>query len=106
MKPLIILAALPLVACGTKPAETPATPSPSATGNATAAVVALSEPLRRGVFLRAIRDAGIDCQGVTASQEVAKDPAPRWRATCTNGRDYLVDVSADGTAHIVGRAGE
>ena len=106
MKPLIMLAALTLSACGTKPAETPATPSPAATGNATAAVVALSEPQRRMVFLRAIRDAGIDCQGVTASEEVTKVPVSRWRATCTDGRAYLVDVSRDGTAHIVSRAGE
>lgn len=104
MKPGIVIPALLLAACGAKPGETPATPSPAATGNATAVVVALSGPQRRAVFLRAIRDAGLDCQGVTAAKQMS-DAAPRWRATCDDGRGYLIDVAPDGTAHVVSRTG-
>ncbi|RYD99136.1 MAG: hypothetical protein EOP61_14840 [Sphingomonadales bacterium] len=106
MKSAIVIAALLVAACGAKPSDTPATPSPAATGNATAAVIALSEPQRRAVFLRAIRDAGLDCQGVTMAEQVVVGAAPRWRAACTDGRDYLIDVAADGTAHVVSRPGD
>lgn len=106
MKSAIILAAALLTACGAEPNATPETSSPGATDNATATVAALSEPQRRIVFLRAIRDAGLNCQGVTATVGLAEDPAQRWRATCTDGRNYLISVSRDGTAHIVAPAGD
>jgi len=105
MRLAIVFTALLLAGCGPKPSDTPPPPPAETAGNATAEVVALSDPQRRVVFLRAIRDSGLDCQGVTASAQVASVPSPRWRATCTDGRDYLIDVSADGTAHVVSRAG-
>lgn len=105
MKRSIAIAALVLAACDAKTSDPSAPTSPAAAENATAAVVGLSEPQRRGVFLRAIRDAGLDCQGVTGATEVAGTQGPRWRATCTDGRNYLIDVAPDGTAHVTGRTG-
>jgi hypothetical protein len=77
--------------------------------NFTAEIVALSPDDRDGVFLRAIRDSGLPCQGVTGSEQVsgeglvAHKSFPTWRATCTDGSQHLIQVTPDGTAKIVSR---
>lgn len=116
----ILLAALLLGACDREPPPTPTPDNQQAPGfNATAVVTALSDRQRRAVLMRAIRDADLDCQEVTKAEQVAPDPAGRavgnddlagrpagtvqWRATCDNHDQYLVDISPDGIARVVGR---
>ncbi len=72
--------------------------------NATAAVEALPEVQRNAVFLRAISDAGLPCQGVTKSERLADTAGkPTWRAECNDGTAHLIDVSPDGTAVVTSR---
>ena len=65
-------------------------------------VAALSEGQRNAVFIRAIRDAGLDCQHVQRSvQAGSAQGMPIWRATCRGGADYMIAIGADGTAQIL-----
>lgn len=101
MRYLVLAAALAASACNNRPPSPPATDT-----NAAAQVTALSEGQRRAVLLRAIRDAGLDCQGVTGAVPIAAaGTAPRWRARCTNGSEHLIAIDPDGTARIVSQAG-
>lgn len=99
----LLLAALPLAlaACDSQPATPPAPQAPSEFQNQ---VAALDAPQRNAVFIRAIRDAGYDCQQVTASQSqpVAAGGQPLWQATCSGGATYGVQIGRDGTATVIG----
>ena len=65
-------------------------------------VAALSEGQRNAVFIRAIRDAGLDCQHVERSVPAeAGYNLPAWRATCQGGGEYVIAIGADGTAQIL-----
>lgn len=67
-----------------------------------AKIRALPERQQQGVFLRAIRDDGRDCQEVTASQEVGSiDKAPTWAVTCDKRTRWLVTIKADGIATVL-----
>ncbi|UIJ46338.1 hypothetical protein LZK98_05180 [Sphingomonas cannabina] len=104
MRRVILATLLLAAACDKAPTVNDSGPVAGTATNATAAVSGLSDPRRRAVFLRAIRDAGIDCQGVTAAEQIeSRGGLPRWRARCTDGRQYLIDVAPDGTAHILSR---
>lgn len=106
---IIPVAALSLGACQAATDQNAAQPSgtPGNTANYAAEVVELSTAQRNAVFLRAIRDAGLDCEGVTNSERLADTAsAPTWRATCDGGTAHLVQVKPDGTAVIVSRAGK
>ena len=98
--PLIALAAA-LAACGSNRQDDNASaaraPEPVGTR-----VAALSEGQRNGVFIRAIRDAGLDCQHVQRSAPAGSaGEVPLWRATCQGGLDYMIAIGADGTAQIL-----
>lgn len=72
--------------------------------NASAAVEELPEVQRNAVFLRAISDAGLACQGVTKSERLADTAGkPTWRAECNDGTAHLIEVSPDGTAVVTSR---
>lgn len=74
------------------------------TTNYQAEVLALNLRAREGVFLRAVRDAGLSCQSVTASERVEdRGGDPTWRATCDNRNPHLISITKDGTANIVSR---
>jgi hypothetical protein len=71
-----------------------------------AKVQSLPESQRRAVLFRAIRNAGLDCQGVDAAERVrAAGSQPQWRLRCTNGDQHLVSVDRSGTALVVSRRG-
>jgi hypothetical protein len=73
--------------------------------NYVAEVKALSVPQRKAVFFRAIRDAGLPCQNVTAAEQIAVGKkAPMWLAQCEDGVAHLIQVLPDGTANVVSRA--
>ena len=103
MRTPILAIALMLAACnGATTGDTAAEPTaPSAFQNR---VAALSDGERNLVLIRAIRDAGQECQGVTKS--VRRDDAaggqPLWVATCQGGASFGVVIGRDGTAQVVG----
>lgn len=95
--------AMLLSACGQQAAEPEnATVNQAAdTTNYVAEVMALSEPQRRGVMFRAIRDAGLPCQEVrSAVIEPGMNPTT-WRATCEDGRDHLIAMQVNGDATVM-----
>ena len=118
IKPLFALAALALAAC------TPAGKNDSAEAvnaavadnadvigndaapqNVLAAVLAMPERQRNVVFVRAILDAGLKCEGVTSSERLPDmDGKPLWRADCKGGNNsHMITITPDGTANIVSR---
>lgn len=103
---MLLVPALALAACQAAPDRNSAE-SADVTGNISnyaARVIALPVGQRDIVFLRAIRDAGLDCQGVTKSERLADTGStPTWRAVCTDGTAHLVQVTPGGTALVVSR---
>jgi hypothetical protein len=70
-----------------------------ATGNA---VAALSEGQRNAVFIRAIRDAGLECQHVESSTPAGTYRArPVWRATCRGNRQWTIVIGDNNDAQIL-----
>ncbi len=104
---MIPMLALPLalVACGgPSPDNTAAVvPTPPAgPSEFQQQVAALPEAQRNAVFIRAIRDADHDCQGVTKSERKGESGGmPLWHATCSNKATYGVLIGRDGTATVV-----
>lgn len=65
-------------------------------------VAALPEGQRNAVFIRAIRDAGQDCQHVESSQPAGRYRGmPVWRATCSGEGHWTLVIADDGTAQIL-----
>lgn len=116
---LTAFATMALAGCQSEPAQNNATaPAPvindaaeanaigndGAPENALAAVLAMGDRERNAVFIRALLDAGLQCEGVTSSERVADfNNLPAWRATCTDGNSHLINISPDGTANIASR---
>lgn len=100
LAPLALLAACD-GSSPTMPAPEPKQP-PSAFQNQ---VAALPDGQRNAVFIRAIRDAGFDCQGVTESRRGGEGlrGEPLWIATCNDKKHYGVLLGRDGTAQVVTR---
>ncbi|WP_066482469.1 MULTISPECIES: hypothetical protein [unclassified Sphingomonas] len=72
--------------------------------NYQAEVAKLNEGQRNGVMIRAIRDAGIACQGVTATVPIGSDSPGVWRATCQDGASHVIQINPDGSANVVSAA--
>jgi len=100
---LIAMLALATAACGGGQNQAaPAAESANNTAPAGTQVAALSEGERNAVFIRAIRDAGLDCQHVDRSVALGNvQNMPAWRATCQGGGEYTIVVGADGNAQIL-----
>jgi hypothetical protein len=73
--------------------------------NVTAKVLAMNDRTRNVVFVRALLDAEIPCDGVESSERLPdRDGKPLWRANCTgNGGSHMIQITPDGTANIVSR---
>ncbi len=100
----ILLAAAPLAlaACDGNPAAPQAQPTPQGPSEFQRQVAALEPAQRNAVFIRAIRDAGHDCQGVTKSE--SKPPVggdPLYHATCSDKATYGVVIGRDGAATVI-----
>ncbi|TGX54240.1 hypothetical protein E5A73_09005 [Sphingomonas gei] len=110
---LSVLGALALAGCGSSgdagganavADEANATGNAAGGQNVTAAVIAMSDRQRNVVFIRALLDADIDCQGVTSSERLPdRDGKPLWRANCSNKTAHMISITPDGTANIVSR---
>lgn len=65
-------------------------------------VAALSDAQRNAVFIRALRDAGMDCQHVERAVPAGMvQNMPAWRATCQGGAEWTILIAADGSAQIL-----
>lgn len=99
-------AALLLALAGCGEAETPSREAPAAApdGGQKARIEALAPGQRDAVFLRAIRDAGHDCQQVVGSAYNGEQfEMPSWAARCSDGRDWLIMLAQDGRALVAQR---
>lgn len=107
---VVIAGALVLSACGgsgEKAANAAAANEAAANladaTNYQAEVLALPPAARDGVFLRAVRDAGLNCQEVTQTERF--DPVngnPTWRVYCDK-TPHIISITRDGTAKIISR---
>jgi hypothetical protein len=91
-------------AINTTDAEANAIGNAAGSDNALAAVIEMNDRQRNVVFIRALLDAGLPCEGVTSSERVDDlNGQPAWRATCVGGTSHLISISPDGTANIASR---
>lgn len=64
-------------------------------------VRSLPQGQRDAVFLRAVRDAGQNCQEVTQATEVpATGAAPTWAVTCDRATRWVVAIGEGGIATV------
>ena len=100
--PLIAALALATAACGGQGGNAPAAKAGNAAEPAGNRVASLSEGQRNAVFIRAIRDAGLECQHVDSSVAAGTvQDMPVWRARCQGGGQFTIAIGADGTAQIL-----
>lgn len=101
---LIAMLALSLTACG-RAGEAPNAATANAAEPAGNQVAALSDGQRNAVFIRAIRDARLECQRVQGSVRVGDYRGmPVWQARCQGGGEWTIVIAADGTAQILNPA--
>jgi hypothetical protein len=103
----ILTGATLLAGCGgdseTAPAPA-ASKTPLVLSDTQKQIVDLPKRLQDGVMLRAIRDAGLECQTVTELTRVeTRADRIRWRVVCDNTEPYVVEITPDGTAQIRSR---
>jgi len=68
-------------------------------------VAALSAGQRDAVFIRAIRDARLECQHVQGSFRAGEYRGmPVWQVRCQGGGEWVIVVANDGTAQILNPA--
>ena len=96
------LLTLATAACGDNRNASPPNATAASTGNA---VAALSEAQRNIAFIRAIRDAGLECQHVESSSPAGTYRGmPVWRATCQGNRIWTIVLGNDNNAQILNAA--
>ena len=65
----------------------------------------MPEATRNAVFIRAIRDAGQECQHVESSERAGEHQGfPVWNANCQGGGTWTIVVMNDGTAAVLNAA--
>jgi len=65
----------------------------------------LPEGQRNAVFIRAISDAGQECQHVESSERAGEHQGfPVWNAHCAGGGTWTIVVMNDGTAAVLNAA--
>jgi hypothetical protein len=55
---------------------------------------------RNAVFIRAIRDAGFECQHVASSTPAGKSGTAAWSAVCTDSGQWIIAIGANGNAQV------
>jgi len=81
------------------PSPTQPAPPESPATRKLAELRALSESVRNGTFVIAIRAAGFVCEDVIGADQAAPD-APAWRARCRDLRAYILRVDDAGALAI------
>ena len=110
MRALILILAASLTACdaagdSTNDAAQANGAAPSAANGTdyVAQIGNMAEPVRRATFLRAIRDAGQECQEVVDAKAAdAVDGNASWGVRCEDGRGWLINIAPDGNAKVTG----
>lgn len=107
--PILLAAAaiaLPLSACEQGAPEADDTSITVPEGDYAQRIAGMEEGARNATFLRAIRDAGRDCQTVQSSSSQGQvNNAPAWTATCDNGSQWTIIIGGDGAATVVNAQG-
>lgn len=103
--PLILTSLLLVAGCGSAPPAPAPTPVPTGPSEFQSKVLALAPAGQNIVFIRAIRDAGKDCQGVKSSKREADMPGGLlyFVANCTDGMPYGIVIEREGTAKVISR---
>lgn len=98
---LAILAALAAFTAACNDSQPVATgPTSNEAANAER-IAAMPEGQRNAVFIRAIRDAGLGCQHVEASQRAGSyEEYPVWNAECTGGGRWTIVITPSGAQII------
>lgn len=66
---------------------------------------ALSDRQRNAVFIRAIRDAGLECQHVDwSTRSGTYHGMPVWTAACARDQVWIIVVANDGNAQVLNPA--
>lgn len=77
----------------------------AATAGATAVqnqIEVMPEGQRNAVFIRALLDAGQDCQHVASSTRAGDHQGfPLWSVRCDNGRSFTIAIGNDGEAQVI-----
>lgn len=74
------------------------------TTNYSAAVLTQNDAQRNATFIRALQDAGLNCDHVDSSTRIAdQDGVPTWRATCKDGTSFMIGIPPNGVARIISR---
>ena len=105
---MILALALLASACGRGPennaAQSPAGNRVAATDDA-ARLATLPAGQRNAVFIRAIRDAGLECQHVDWSEQTGTYRGmPVWTAACSRNQVWAIVVGENGIAQILNPA--
>lgn len=108
MKPMLLAAAalvLPLIACEDDGPSTDGNTIEVPQGDYSRRIAQMEEGPRNATLLRAIRDAGHDCQGVQSSSSQGQvNNAPAWTATCDRGGQWTIIIGRDGVATVASTA--
>jgi hypothetical protein len=98
----VITAILALVGCERGTPEESSTSIQVPEGDYQARLEAMPEGQRNAVFIRALRDAGRDCQGVVNSAyQGALQDRPTWTARCDDGVGWVIIIGKAGIAEVV-----
>lgn len=66
----------------------------------------MDEGARNATFIRALRDAGRQCQHVESSSFVGEENGvPTWTATCDDGVQWTIMIGNDGVAQVLSPQG-
>ena len=104
MRTLIIMAgaALVLAGCDGGAPETVNKAEPVGPGPVQNQLAAMPEGQRNAVFIRALQDAGEECQHVESSAPAGEHQGfPVWSARCSDGGNWTIVITNDGTAAVL-----
>lgn len=74
----------------------------AATADYSSQLAAMPDGERNAVFIRALRDARLDCQHVDSSERADDyQGMPVWTARCTGGGNWTIVIGANGVAQIL-----
>ena len=104
MRRMTIMAglALALAGCQGSAPESANKAEPAAAEAVENEIAAMPEGQRNAVFIRALQDAGQECQHVDSSAPAGQHQGfPVWSARCSDGGNWTIVITNDGTAVVL-----
>ena len=104
MRRMTIMAgvALALAGCGGSAPESANKAEPAGAEAVENEIAAMPEGQRNAVFIRALQDAGQECQHVDSSAPAGEHQGfPVWSARCSDGGNWTIVITNDGTAVVL-----